>query len=132
MKRITRSDTLRRWIVLVLFALSTSTGYSAQRIVTTVLSTPRPDKLPEAARLRLAGSGLFVMHVDTASGRVTSVVAAKSTGHPLLDSSAVRSFKRWRFRPRTTSEFFAPISYRADSGFGSYDATIRMPLKRGR
>src|SRR5947209_4521172 len=113
-KRSMRADTLRCWIVLVLIALSTSTDYSAQRVVTTVLSTPRPDKLPEAARLRLAGSGLFVMHID-AAGRVTSVVAAKSTGQPLLDRSAVRSFKRWRFRPGSTSQFFAPISYRADS-----------------
>ena len=80
--------------------------------------------------MRLAGSGWFVMRIDTVTGRVTSVVAAKSTGYPLLDRSAERSFKRWRFRPRTTSEFFAPISYRADSEFGSYDATIRTPLKR--
>ena len=81
---------------------------------------PRPDKLPEAAREHLAGSGLFVINVDMASGKVKSVQIEKSTGHALLDRSAIQTFQKFRFRPGTVRRVVAPISFTARSHVGQY------------
>ena len=45
------------------------------------------------------GSGVFILHLDTRTGKVISVSVAKSTGYTVLDRSAVASLKKWRFRP---------------------------------
>src|SRR5437764_12427512 len=45
------------------------------------------------------GSGIFILHVDAKTGEVISVSVTKSTGFPILDRSAVATYKRWRFRP---------------------------------
>jgi TonB family protein len=45
------------------------------------------------------GKGVFVLHLDTKTGKVVSVSVAKSTGAVVLDQSAVAGLKQWRFRP---------------------------------
>ena len=54
---------------------------------------------PYAARDRhLEGSGLYRLNVK-ADGTVSSVTVLKSTGHSLLDQSAIHAYRQWRFRP---------------------------------
>jgi TonB family protein len=103
--------------LLVTVMIVYTTAYAADA---SVLVAPRPDKLPEAARLHLSGNGVFVMNMDTATGKVKSVEVQKSTGNSLLDRSAIQAFKRWRFRPGGVRRHTAGITFRSDSLYGSY------------
>ena len=77
-----------------------------------VFEAPRP-KYPYAARKRrLEGSGVLLINVDVETGRVRSVRMLKSTGHKLLDDSALEAFAKWRFRPRAVpSKVKVPIKF---------------------
>jgi protein TonB len=77
----------------------------------TALTAPRPEYPYEARRQRITGSGIVVMTVDSATGRVANVSMAESTGSPVLDNAAVTAFRRWRFRPGTVSRIRAPITF---------------------
>lgn len=64
------------------------------------LYAPRPD-YPRAARLgRVAGKGIFRLHTVIRTGLVKSVEVDRSTGSRILDGSAVKALKQWRFRSR--------------------------------
>jgi TonB family protein len=58
------------------------------------------------------GSGVCVADVDPASGKVTQVSIVESTGNPVLDDSAVRRLRKWRFKPGTVSRVRIPIEFR--------------------
>jgi TonB family protein len=75
------------------------------------LSAPRPEYPYEARRQHLTGSGVAVLLVDPASGAVTNVTIARSTGSAILDSAAISGFRRWRFKPGTVSKVNAPITF---------------------
>ena len=59
----------------------------------------------------VTGSGVCVVSVDQASGRVTGVSMEQSTGDSTLDKSAVRAFRKWRFKPGTVSKVRIPIEF---------------------
>ncbi len=64
------------------------------------LSNPRPRYPPSARRKRVQGRVLLAV-VVTKSGRASSVRIRKSSGFQLLDQAALKTVKRWRFRPAT-------------------------------
>jgi TonB family protein len=86
-------------ITLLAAALAITSARGDEKPEALALPAPRPVKLPEASRLHLAGSGVFVIQVNRASGKVTSIELEKSTGHKLLDSSAIHAFQQWRCKP---------------------------------
>jgi TonB family protein len=55
------------------------------------------------------------MHINPA-GTVTKIDVVKSTGSPLLDSSVITDFKRWRFKPGTASRWQFPVSFSRGGG----------------
>ena len=59
----------------------------------------------------VTGSGVCVVSVDQASGRVTGVSMEQSTGDSTLDKSALRAFRKWRFKPGTVSKVRIPIEF---------------------
>jgi len=76
-----------------------------------------------AARERgLSGSGLALLKIDTGTGAVKSVTITKSTGHEILDKSALSAYRRWRFVPHTISQTEVPIIFTA---LGSVDPSVR-------
>lgn len=75
------------------------------------ISSPRPDYPYEARSRHITGSGVCVVTVDTGSGAVTDASMAQSIGNPILDSSAMSAFKRWRFKPGTVSKVKIPITF---------------------
>jgi TonB family protein len=85
-----------------------------------LLSAARPVKLAEASRLHLAGTGIFVMHMDITTGKVTSVEIQKSTGQQLLDRSAVQALQKWRFTPGAVRRVVVPVSFTASDDVGKY------------
>jgi TonB family protein len=58
------------------------------------------------------GSGLVAMDVDFDTGRVTSVRMVASTGYRDFDDTALKAFRRWRFKPRTVRHVRTPITFR--------------------
>ena len=75
------------------------------------ISAPLPEYPYEAKRRNLSGSGVCVVTVDIATGRVTDATMSQSTGSPFLDKFTIQTFKNWRFKPGTVSQFRVPISY---------------------
>ncbi len=69
-------------------------------------------KTPEASARHLAGSGVFVVHMDLASGRVSRIDIPKSTGHASLDKSAVEALRKWRAAPGTVRVIKMPVVFR--------------------
>lgn len=61
-------------------------------------SNPFPAYPAEAVRLRLEGTVLLRLRIDT-DGRVQQVEIAKSSGHALLDVSAAEAVGSWRGEP---------------------------------
>jgi TonB family protein len=80
-------------MVMLLLVSSASNIFSAGEAV--ALYAPRPAYSPKWPE----GRGVFVLHLDTRTGKVVSVSVAKSTGATILDQSAVAGLKQWRFRP---------------------------------
>jgi TonB family protein len=83
---------------------------SAAKAVTTY--APRPPYPQEARSHRIAGSGVCVVSVDSASGSVTHVSMARSTGSPLLDKSVLSTVRTWKFRPGTVSKVSVPVEFK--------------------
>jgi TonB family protein len=76
------------------------------------LSAPLPEYPSEARQNGITGDGIAVMTVDRLRGSVTHVSMWKSTGNPSLDDAALRSFRRWRFKPGSISKVKAPVTFR--------------------
>jgi hypothetical protein len=51
------------------------------------------------------------MVVDVESGRVRDAYMERSTGHAILDDTAVNAFRRWRFKPGTVNKVRVPITF---------------------
>jgi TonB family protein len=88
---------------------SHSLNLSAAKVL--ALSAPRPEYPYEARRQKITGSGMAVMSVDSGSGNVTDVRMSTSTGSVFLDNAAIAGFRRWRFKPGSTSTVTCPVTF---------------------
>ncbi len=75
------------------------------------VSAPLPEYPYQAKRANITGSGICIMTVDSASGKVTDAMMAQSTGDAMLDKVTTNTFRRWRFKPGTVSQVRVPIDY---------------------
>jgi len=75
------------------------------------ISAPRPVYPYQAKHVHITGSGVCVMTVDTASGKVTDATMEQSTGNAILDKTATNAFQHWRFKPGTVAKVRVPITY---------------------
>jgi TonB family protein len=71
----------------------------------------RPPYPYEARRRHQEGSGMFILHIDSKTGQVTSITVQKSTGYKLLDSAVLTACIHWRFKPHTVTDVFVPITF---------------------
>jgi TonB family protein len=71
----------------------------------------RPPYPIEARRQRLTGSGVYILHIDSKTGHVTSVTIQKSTGHKLLDDAVLETCVHWRFKPHLVTDVRFPITF---------------------
>jgi TonB family protein len=66
---------------------------------------------PYAARdQHQEGNGLYRLNLKP-DGTVSSVTVLKSTGHILLDQSAIHAFRQWRFTPGARQAVEVPITF---------------------
>ena len=83
------------------------------------LRNPSPVYPAEAKRNRQQGVALFRVSVSTA-GQAESVTLIKSSGHRLLDNSALDAVRKWKFHPATiggvkgSSTVKVPVRFRLD------------------
>ena len=77
-----------------------------------VMYAPKPDYPPQVREQQITGSGVCVVDVDPGSGNVTEASMAESTGNKMLDESAVRTFRKWRFKPGTVSRVRIPVEFK--------------------
>ena len=76
-----------------------------------------PAVYPYWARVHhIEGKGVVVMHIDPASGEVTSCEMAISTGSALLDDAALTSFRTFRFKPGGAPAVKCPIAFSMSRG----------------
>jgi TonB family protein len=68
--------------------------------------TPRP-QYPSIQR-RIRGSGIFRLSVSLQTGSVTSTQIEQSTGYQILDTTAIDTLKRWRFKPDALRAYADP------------------------
>jgi TonB family protein len=69
----------------------------------------------------IGGGGVFVQHVDRATGTVTEVTVERSTGSELLDRCAVDALRRWKYKtPAKTEKVKIPITFVPGKGKVSY------------
>ena len=73
---------------------------------------PKPEYPAEARARNIEGSGMFVLHINPRTGRVTSVSIEKSTGSAILDKAAIDSYMQWRFN-RGVPMVKCPITFTA-------------------
>jgi TonB family protein len=66
---------------------------------TLAIFAPKPKRSPDWPD----GRGVFFLNVNNETGEVKSVEVAQSTGHKVLDDSAVEAFQKWRFKPGTVA-----------------------------
>jgi len=70
-----------------------------------------PEYPREARDKGLTGKGLAMVKVDPRTGYVTSALMLKSTGQEILDNAALRTFRQWRFKPRTVTTLEIPVQF---------------------
>ena len=101
-------------------ASSSATAASgAQSARADYLRNPPPVYPAEAKRNRQQGVALFRV-VVSAAGQAESVTLIKSSGHRILDNSALEAVRKWKFHPATiggvkvSSAVKVPVRFRLD------------------
>ncbi|PNU19462.1 hypothetical protein C2E25_12440 [Geothermobacter hydrogeniphilus] len=82
---------------------TTASQPQAAVIAPTYLDNPRPRYPPLARQRGWQGDVLVRVSVDP-SGRVVKTRLERSSGHRVLDRSALKQIRRWRFRPASRGE----------------------------
>jgi TonB family protein len=125
-----QSARMRYWEIplVIVAALSASIALATEETKTIdgrealAVYAPRPT-YPYEARLRyLQGSGAAIVTIDPATGNVTNVVMAISTGARSLDDETISTFRRWRFKPGTVKKVRIPITFT----FGGQGSVVRV------
>jgi TonB family protein len=113
-------------VAIALFSVATSFAQSTPAEIAKAKAlavyAPRPAYPYEARSKHLTGSGIVLLNVDPSSGNATSAQLLKSTGHKILDDSALEAFRQWRFKPGSVRKVGIPINFTMQ-GFRDYVRT---------
>jgi TonB family protein len=90
-------------ITTTTFAQAPPVGPHGEPAKKVTLFAPKPEYPESLRKQHKGGAGVFVLHVDTETGIVSSVSVRQSTGIPLLDDTCKKSFLRWRFKPQVVA-----------------------------
>jgi TonB family protein len=68
-------------------------------VLKALIYAPRIEYPVQARASRFTGSSKFLMRVHVRTGLVVEVTMVKSTGYRILDDAAIRSLRKFRFKP---------------------------------
>lgn len=85
-----------------------------------IIYSPMPPYPAVAASHRWDVQGAFLLNFDS-NGKVTQVQMSRSTGHAVLDTLAIETLKRWRFRPGAAGREWVPITFWPPMGGSAAD-----------
>jgi TonB family protein len=71
----------------------------------------RPEYPLEARSHHITGSGVFILHVDRATGAVKSITVQRSTGYKILDNAVLVACIHWQFKPHAVTDLKLPITF---------------------
>lgn len=102
-------------------SVSSNLGPAAARTVdadykASYLKNPKPPYPPLAVKMRLEGKVLVLVEV-LQSGRAGKVAIESSSGHDLLDQSALQTIKQWEFTPAKKDGVIIPQVVRIPINF---------------
>ena len=69
---------------------------------------PRSSPPPE---IRLAASGVVLLELDDATGKVVRARMLQSTGYSVLDKATISVYLKKQFKPHTRSPLQVPVRY---------------------
>jgi TonB family protein len=75
------------------------------------LTAPTPEYPYEARRRNITSSGVVALTVDETSGAVIDAEMEPGTGSSILDQSALRGLRRWRFKAGAPRRVRVPITF---------------------
>jgi TonB family protein len=75
------------------------------------LTGPSPEYPAEAARQKLSGQGVYLLHFDQSTGTVTDVTIVQSAGSPLLDQASITAFRQWHEDPNCAKEATVTMTF---------------------
>lgn len=79
---------------------------------TSAIYRPSPEYPIEARRKGLEGSGVFDLEIESGSGAVRNVKVIKSIGYKVLDSAAIKAFRKWRFPRGQAANVKIPLEFK--------------------
>ena len=119
-------------MVFATLLISAGAGISGElptNLTAKAIYSPRPE-YPTVARLyHMSGGGVFVLRVQIRTGLVKDVVIERSTGWTILDYTAKRALKQWRFKPGASN--LPPIKVelpQLKDPFATEDSFVRVPI----
>jgi len=83
----------------------------SEMLAAPLAAMPRPDYPIEARERHWTGVGIYILHIDPKSGKVTSVTVQQSAGHSVLDAASIAAYSHWRFKPNTVTAVRMPSAF---------------------
>src|SRR5262249_54048144 len=124
--------TIPRMMVFATLLMSAGAGISGAvptNLTAKAIYSPRPE-YPTVARLyHMSGGGVFILRVEIRTGLVKDVQIERSTGWTILDYTAKRALKQWRFEPGASN--LPPIKVQLPQlkdPFTTEDSFVRVPI----
>lgn len=97
--------------ILLLGGLSATSAVAQTASPSPRIFAPKPRYLDAWAKQGITGKGVALLKVDK-NGYVVDARMLKSTGHKVLDDSALEAFRKWHFMPgKFRPEVKVPIEF---------------------
>lgn len=94
----------------IIFSANAETLCDRLYIKQNAVSAPRPD-FPFGFRgNHIIGSGIYMFHIN-AEGTVIAVTVEHGSGNGMLDVEAVKTLRRWRFKPDAPANIAIPVTW---------------------
>jgi TonB family protein len=74
------------------------------------------------------GRGVFRLSLDIKTGNVLGVTVAKSTGHRILDDSAIEGLRQWQLKPGKWRQIDVPVTFAMSGNSGGSVSQLGVGL----